>query len=1000
VRRFPALSLGTKLNLALLVFLLLLGAATSGIIIYGFNRTQNSAHDRSNEALEEQGKLALQAFVGGISAIGSLQFEAAGEAGRRAALFIDAPSPGTRPDTVDTSALLVSAAGHHYDPDPARVADLVVISGVDPSATEVRDDIAFSAPLNVVFPIVLQSFEGDVGGGDFDPIAIVFISTNGVTRYYPPTGIHNVLPADADFSERMTQIGPANNPERRTVWTPPYEDGGGQGQIITARTPVYDGDTFRGSLEVDISIARLIDQISGIRPTPRGFAFYVDTNGALLHTEEFDLLRSEADSNPQLASILASMRLAENRFPVPVETLELDGEQFFIAYVPAAIPGGSIAVAAPVSDVTAQAATITAGIDDEGERTFVAMLAAMGALFVVGLAGAGYLNRRVILKPIGKLVGATHAVAGGDFTTTVELDRQDELGTLADSFNTMVAQLQESERVLEQRVETRTRELGALLEMSRSLSSSLDLERVLDSILDHLKALVNCAGASVLLREADDLVQLAVRRPAYVEPVDARAARSAAESYSLIWRTIERGEEVMIDDVRGSSALATAYRAHVRHDLALTPLRYIRAWAAVPLVVRDNVIGMLAMAHEQPGGFAARDLELARAVASQAAVAIDNAGLYATSRRQARETEALLRADEELFRSLALGTVLQALVDVAVDVLGVDKSIVLLHEGDIDVVRATRNFDPANVADFNRTLAMMPHQEPPPEGRQPQVYNDVSDAPGFIAEALGRENIVSHVALPVRDAKRMLGVFGVSFITRHEFSEDEKRLYGALADRAAVAIQNAELFEKAQHAASLEERQRLARELHDSVSQALYGIVLGARTARLRVGDNPERAAEPIDYVTQLAEAGLAEMRALIFELRPESLENEGLVAAIEKQVASTRARHQLAIEADLTGEPDCQLEVKEALYRITQEALNNVVKHAHATNVTVRLAKEDGAVVLTVTDNGKGFDAAASFPGHIGLLSMPERAEKLGGIVVVESAPGSGTRVAARIPL
>jgi signal transduction histidine kinase len=246
----------------------------------------------------------------------------------------------------------------------------------------------------------------------------------------------------------------------------------------------------------------------------------------------------------------------------------------------------------------------------------------------------------------------------------------------------------------------------------------------------------------------------------------------------------------------------------------------------------------------------------------------------------------------------------------------------------------------------------------------------------------------------------MLGVFGVSFLTTHSFTDEEQRLYVALADRAAVAIQNAELYEKAQHAASLEERQRLARELHDSVSQALYGIALGARTARLRIDENPTTAAEPIEYVAALAEAGLAEMRALIFELRPESLETEGLVAAIEKQVASTRARHQIAIEAELMEEPDCRLDVKEALYRITQEALQNVVKHAAASRATVELARDDGTLRLTVTDDGRGFDPSEEFPGHIGLHSMPERAAKLGGTVVVESGPGRGTRVVADIPL
>jgi signal transduction histidine kinase len=120
----------------------------------------------------------------------------------------------------------------------------------------------------------------------------------------------------------------------------------------------------------------------------------------------------------------------------------------------------------------------------------------------------------------------------------------------------------------------------------------------------------------------------------------------------------------------------------------------------------------------------------------------------------------------------------------------------------------------------------------------------------------------------------------------------------------------------------LEERQRLARELHDSVSQALYGIALGARTARKRLDSDPSNLAEPLDYVLTLAEAGLTEMRALIFELRPDSIETEGLVAALGRQVAATRARYGVAVNAELADEPEVPVATKEALYRIAQEAM------------------------------------------------------------------------------
>jgi len=208
------------------------------------------------------------------------------------------------------------------------------------------------------------------------------------------------------------------------------------------------------------------------------------------------------------------------------------------------------------------------------------------------------------------------------------------------------------------------------------------------------------------------------------------------------------------------------------------------------------------------------------------------------------------------------------------------------------------------------------------------------------------------------------------------------------------------LYEQAQELAALQERQRLARELHDSVSQALYGISLGAHTAGEALESDPEQAMASIEYVITLAEAGLAEMRALIFELRPESLETEGLVAALNKQVAVLRSRYKLTVNADLDDEPDLSVEMKHALYRIAQEALHNVVKHARASTVVLRLTKCKNEIILEVRDNGKGFNPASSFPGHLGLRSMRERLTKIGGTITIESEPGQGTCIGVQVPV
>ncbi len=200
--------------------------------------------------------------------------------------------------------------------------------------------------------------------------------------------------------------------------------------------------------------------------------------------------------------------------------------------------------------------------------------------------------------------------------------------------------------------------------------------------------------------------------------------------------------------------------------------------------------------------------------------------------------------------------------------------------------------------------------------------------------------------------------------------------------------------EQAQKLAAIEERQRLARELHDSVSQALYGIALGANSALAMLEKDLGATREALAYVNSLADLGLTEMRALIFELRLESLEREGLVEGLAKHAAALRARSEVEIAEELCGEPPVPLEVKETVYRIAREAMQNAVKHSQATAIRLRLRWNGEWLDLEVSDNGVGFDPAQPFDGHLGLRSMRERAAGQGGELLIDSAPGAGTRV------
>jgi signal transduction histidine kinase len=340
-------------------------------------------------------------------------------------------------------------------------------------------------------------------------------------------------------------------------------------------------------------------------------------------------------------------------------------------------------------------------------------------------------------------------------------------------------------------------------------------------------------------------------------------------------------------------------------------------------------------------------------------------------------------------------------------------SVRLLFDGNL-VMLAYRGAEPeAHWGRARAPLAESPAVEEVVRRRAPLIVRDFrTDEPALLdafrqrqAAALGPlwPQLRAWMGVPLVVRDEVIGAIVLSHGEVGHYTPRHAELALAFAGHAALAIENARLYAQAQQTASLEERQKLARELHDSVSQALYGIALGARTARAQLDRHPDdsaRAKEPVDYVLQLAEAGIAEMRALIFELRPESLAQEGLVAALEKHAASLHARYQLDVEADLCAEPDVPLAAKEALYRIAQEALHNTVKHAQAQHVWLRLAVADGMVELEARDDGVGFDADGSFPGHLGLTSMRERIARLSGRVEIESATGTGTRVTARVPM
>ncbi|THF85833.1 sensor histidine kinase [Deinococcus sp. KSM4-11] len=256
------------------------------------------------------------------------------------------------------------------------------------------------------------------------------------------------------------------------------------------------------------------------------------------------------------------------------------------------------------------------------------------------------------------------------------------------------------------------------------------------------------------------------------------------------------------------------------------------------------------------------------------------------------------------------------------------------------------------------------------------------------------------VTLPVMAGGPEGGVLRARYAPGVRPGSEELAFLLSIADHVGTALHAAQLIERAGARAGELERARLARELHDSVAQALYGITLGAKTARATLESDPARTRQSLEYTIRLAEGGVSEMKALLFSLRPDALEEGGLVAALQQHAHALETRHGLTVHSDLRAEPPLAPDAQAVAYRVAQEAMHNVVKHARATQVWLELRVVPGSeVVLTVRDDGRGFDPQALLPGTLGQRSMRERAAGAGGTLSVHSGAGEGTTVTLHLP-
>jgi PAS domain S-box-containing protein len=258
----------------------------------------------------------------------------------------------------------------------------------------------------------------------------------------------------------------------------------------------------------------------------------------------------------------------------------------------------------------------------------------------------------------------------------------------------------------------------------------------------------------------------------------------------------------------------------------------------------------------------------------------------------------------------------------------------------------------------------------------------------------------SVLAVPLLVKEEVYGGLVLYYSTPRQLSEEEIGLAVTLADHAALAIENARLRTQVRQTAVTAERNRLARDLHDSVAQALYSMTLYAEaTNRAMAAGKQDVVTENMRELHDMAREAMLDMRLLIFELHPPVLEDEGLVAALQARIAAVENRGGVQAEVCTDGERRLPLPIEEALYWITQEALNNAVKHAQAQHVTVHLRFDEAKVYLEVRDDGLGFDAAdAEHAGGLGMRGIKERVQQIDAKLHIHSIPEEGTTIKVEV--
>lgn len=374
----------------------------------------------------------------------------------------------------------------------------------------------------------------------------------------------------------------------------------------------------------------------------------------------------------------------------------------------------------------------------------------------------------------------------------------------------------------------------------------------------------------------------------------------------------------------------------------------------------------------------------------------------AAEREQRTLAEALRDTAALLNSTLHLDEVLDRILVAIGRVVPHETANIVLAEGPRARVVRFRDqngqFEPARNLGQQIRISDFPRLKEMAHSRQPVIVNHRAGAVDWVADP-GRRWVRSWLGAPIEMDGLVLGFISLNSATPRFFTPLHGQRLRAFADQAAIAINNAHLYEQAQELATMKERQRLARDLHDAVSQTLWTTSLIADVLPTVWAEDPAEGLNNLEQMRRLTRGALAEMRSLLVELRPAALLESTLGGLMQQLAQAVMSRKKLDIAVTVDGDRPLAPDLQIGLYRLAQESLNNIAKHSKATRATIALRCLPDRIRLVIEDNGRGFAPSEAAPNRLGFGIMRERAEALGAQLDIHSEPGRGVRITVVCP-